>query len=206
MRIDKYLVQSAIGTRKKVRNVLATGRITVNGKLVRDATTEINTAKDEVLCDGQPIHHTGRVYYMFHKPKGCITARSDAFGSKTVLDYFQDMDTESIFMVGRLDKDTEGLLLLTNDGELDHQLMSPQHHVMKQYFFWATGELSAEDIARLEWGIVIEKGGQPTRPARLQLDDALPPGSYKELTRQQVEAALKTEETVNENRRNCEMI
>jgi len=105
---------------------------------------------------------------MFHKPAGCITARSDE-NDKTVFDYFQDMNTEGLFPVGRLDKDTEGLLFITNDGEINHQLMYPDKHVDKTYYFWAFGSLDEEQIRQLEAGISINDEEPLTKPATLKV-------------------------------------
>lgn len=181
MRLDKYLTQSSIGTRKKVHRILSEGCICVNGIETKDATMQIDPNTDLVTCSGDKVEHIGSVCYMFHKPKGCITARSDS-KEKTVLSYFSDLNTEGIFMIGRLDKDTEGLLLLTNDGELDHRLMDPESHIDKTYFFWAVGELTHEDVSLLENGLVIanlreqnrnitDQSAIPkkTKPAQLQI-------------------------------------
>lgn len=156
MRLDKYLAQSNIGTRKKVHEILRMQQVEVNGEIVCDAIFDINPKLDEVKCSGQRVIYEGSVTYMFNKPKGCITARSDE-NEKTVLSYFTDVNTEGLFMVGRLDKDTEGLLLLTNDGEPDYKLMNPNCHTKKTYFFWATGNLSLEEVELLETGVNIER-------------------------------------------------
>jgi len=114
---------------------------------------------------------------MFHKPAGCITARKDA-DNKTVFDFFHEDNTNGIFHVGRLDKDTEGLLLFTNDGDFDHQLMCPEKHVEKKYFFWALGSLDDEDRNRLENGISIGEGEALTKPAKIEVVKC---GNYEEL-------------------------
>lgn len=179
MRLDKYLTQSSIGTRKKVHSVLKENLIAVNGVAVSDATMEIEETMDVVTCRGEKVSFIGSVCYMFYKPKGCISARI-AVGKKTVLSYFNDINTEGIFIIGRLDQDTEGLLLLTNDGALDHKLMDPESHIDKTYFFWAVGQISAEDIKRLETGITIDGNGKPPRrckPARFKI---LNQGMYSE--------------------------
>lgn len=179
MRLDKYLTQSSVGTRKKVHQILMEERITVNGDKTTDATTDINPDQDLVAMDGQPVTFLGKVCYMFHKPKGCVTARSDG-NCKTVLSYFSDINTEGIFMVGRLDKDTEGLLLLTNDGELDHRLMDPDSHMNKTYQFWAVGMLTPEDVIHLEEGIELDpvrETGRFTKTAKVQI---LKQGMYSE--------------------------
>lgn len=103
---------------------------------------------------------------MFHKPAGCVTARTDK-EHQTVFDYTKDIPCRDLFAVGRLDKDTEGLLLLTNDGAFDHALMSPKRHVDKTYYFEATGNLTEEEISLLENGVCIGKDEPLTRPAKV---------------------------------------
>ncbi|MCI5882612.1 MAG: 16S rRNA pseudouridine(516) synthase [Clostridiales bacterium] len=107
-------------------------------------------------------------YYMFHKPKGCITAVKDEM-HKTVMDYFQGVSEPGLHPVGRLDKETEGLLLITNDGKWNQELMHPDHHVTKTYLFWALGELSQEKIRQIENGIPLR--GMVAKPAQIQLCD-----------------------------------
>lgn len=107
-------------------------------------------------------------YYMFHKPKGCITAVKDEM-HKTVMDYFQGVFEPGLHPVGRLDKETEGLLLITNDGKWNQELMHPDHHVTKTYFFWALGELSQEKIRQIENGVPLR--GMVAKPAKIQLCD-----------------------------------
>ena len=107
-------------------------------------------------------------YYMFHKPKGCITAVKDEM-HKTVMDYFQGVPEPGLHPVGRLDKETEGLLLITNDGKWNQELMHPDHHVTKTYLFWALGELSQEKIRQIENGIPLR--GMVAKPAQIQLCD-----------------------------------
>lgn len=176
MRLDKFLVESSVGTRKKVRAYVKEGMVEVNEKRIKDPAMEIDPDSTQIKYLGETVVYRGKVYYMFHKPAGCITARKDGL-NKTVLDYFTEVDTGGLFPVGRLDKDTEGLLLLTNDGEFDHKLMCPKQHVEKTYFFWATGILSVEDILRIENGIFINKDESITKPAKLEI---LKSGIYTE--------------------------
>lgn len=118
-----------------------------------------------------------KLYYMFHKPSGCITARKDA-QHKTVMDYFEQDLQEKLHPVGRLDKDTEGLLLLTNDGKWNHSLMHPDNHVEKTYFFWAVGELNQEKRQQLEQGVFLRSEPEKTKPARLEI---LAPGKLQDI-------------------------
>ncbi|MFA9378601.1 MAG: pseudouridine synthase, partial [Lachnotalea sp.] len=168
MRLDKYLAQSSIGRRKAVRGFIKEEKVKVNGQLEIIPATEIDEFSDTIEYLDEIVEHIGNVYYMFHKPSGCITARSDA-NDKTVLDYFEEVNTNGLFPVGRLDKDTEGLLFLTNDGEFNHRLMYPDKHVNKTYFFWAFGSLSEEQRHQLEEGITIEEGEPLTKQAKVEV-------------------------------------
>ncbi len=158
MRLDKYLAEVSVGSRKVVREYVKEERITVNGLLIKEPAFEIDVDKDVVKYLGTEVIYTGKSYYMFHKPAGCVTARKDAV-NKTVLDYFEPIMAKGLFPVGRLDKDTEGLLLLTNDGEFSHSLMHPNKHVEKTYFFKALGFLDLIAKERLIKGIDIGQDG-----------------------------------------------
>jgi 16S rRNA pseudouridine516 synthase len=140
MRLDKFLAQSDLGRRKTVRTYIKEGMVKVNGDVITEPAIEINESSDVIGYLDKVVPYTGKVYYMFNKPAGYITARKD-IAKKTVFDFFDDINMNGVLHVGRLDKDTEGLLLLTNDGEFEHQLMYPQKHVEKTYFFWALGSL-----------------------------------------------------------------
>lgn len=176
MRLDKFLSGAGIGNRKKVRAYIQDGLVKVNGQIPREAAVDINEETDIIEYLDKVVKHREKIYYMFHKPGGCVTARSDA-ESKTVLDYFSEVNMDGIFHVGRLDKDTEGLLLLTNDGDFDHEIMCPEKHVKKIYFFWALGSLNEEDKLKIESGISIGHGEALTKPAKIEV---LKSGTYKE--------------------------
>ena len=176
MRLDKYLAESYVGTRKEVRKLIIDGFVTVNDELENDPASEINEKLDLIKCMNEVIVYPGKRYIMFHKPAGCITAKEDET-HKTVMDYFTKEDGKGLFPVGRLDKDTEGLLLLTNDGEFNHQLMHPDHHVSKKYFFWVLGTISAEKKSLLEKGINIDETDNLTSPAKIEVMQS---GSYEE--------------------------
>lgn len=176
MRLDKFLAESSVGTRKTVRSYIKDCMVNVNGDLITEPAIEINESSDVIEYLGTVVAYTGKVYYMFNKPAGYITARVDK-SHKTVFDFFDDVNMNGVFHVGRLDKDTEGLLLFTNDGEFEHQLMYPQKHVEKTYFFWALGSLDQEDRNQLEQGIYIGKGEILTKPAKIEVQKY---GMYKE--------------------------
>jgi 16S rRNA pseudouridine516 synthase len=177
MRLDKFLSESGLGMRKEVMNYIKDGTVKVNGDVITKPTIEINESKDVIEYLDKVVSYTGKVYYIFNKPAGYITARVDTV-NKTVFDFFYDVNMNGVFHVGRLDKDTEGLLLFTNDGEFEHQLMSPHNHVEKTYFFWALGYLDKEDREKLEQGIYIEKGDILAKPAKIEVQKC---GMYKDL-------------------------
>lgn len=167
MKLDKFLVESSIGTRQKVRELISSGLIKVNGKTFTDISMKIDE-EDLVEFNGVKIELGEKRYYMFHKPGGCVTARADK-DFKTVMEYFEEENMEGVFHVGRLDKDTEGLLLFTNDGEFNKALMRPEKDVEKKYFFWALGSLSEEDKNLLETGLYIGKDEDITKPAKIKV-------------------------------------
>ena len=177
MRLDKFLAESSIGTRKNVRIYIKDGAVKVNGKVITEPSIEIKEDTDIIEYLDKLVTYRGKVYYMFHKPGGCITARKDET-NKTVFDFFNEVNMNGIFHVGRLDKDTEGLLLFTNDGEFNHQLMCPEKHVEKKYFFIALGSLDKEDIKKIENGISIGKEEEITKPAKIEV---IKSGMYEDL-------------------------
>lgn len=180
MRLDKYLAVASVDTRKNIRDFIKAGLVKVNGQVITEPAMIIDEKLDVIKFKDEIIEGIDRVYYMFHKPAGCITARSDK-KSKTVLDYFQDINTKGLFHVGRLDKDTEGLLLLTNDGDFEHKIMYPDKHVEKTYFFCALGTLDDNKIRNLEEGLFIGTGEAITKPAHV---DVIFQGNYKEVSQE----------------------
>ena len=195
MRLDKFLAESSVGTRKKVRTYIKEGIVNVNGDVITEPAIEINESSDVIKYLGKPVVYTGKVYYMFNKPAGYITARKDK-AHKTVFDFFYDVNMNGVFHVGRLDKDTEGLLLFTNDGEFEHQLMYPQKHVEKTYFFWALGSLDEDHRKQLEQGIYIGKGEILTKPAKIEVQKC---GMYKEFKHEMAIENLKNMDSNNYN-------
>ena len=168
MRLDKCLADCGLGTRSEVKSLLKAKRITVNGKVVNNGKVQVNPETDEILFDGEKIQYEEFVYIMMNKPKGVVSATEDNL-HKTVLDlidpvYFK----KGVFPVGRLDIDTHGLLLLTNDGELAHRLLSPKKHVTKIYQARVEGVMTPEDAAAFEKGIVLSDGTE-CMPARLDI-------------------------------------
>ena len=167
MRLDKYLVSCAVGSRTEVKNFLKSGRVTVNGKKEKSAKLQINEETDEVCFDGQKLDYEEFVYYMMNKPQGVISATEDP-KHKTVLDLLDDLArSKEVFPVGRLDIDTHGLLLLTNDGQLAHALLSPKRHVDKTYLAQVDGIMTDEDIETFAKGIPLKDF--TCQPAKLEL-------------------------------------
>ena len=164
MRIDKYLAEMGQGTRSEIKKLIRSGRVMVDGETVKKPELKIDETTQKVSLDGKQIGYAKKEYYMLHKPAGVISATKDD-RDKTVLDLITDKKRNDLFPVGRLDKDTTGLLLLTNDGALAHDLLSPKKHVDKTYRVRPEKPLSAEDIHRLESGLEIGDD-KPTSPAK----------------------------------------
>ena len=167
MRLDKFLTELGIGTRSEVKKILKTGQVTVNGIPVKKPETKIDECNDKVLYQGQLLQYQQFEYYLFHKPAGCVTAVTDDM-HKTVMDYMRDLTRKDLFPVGRLDIDTEGLLLITNDGALSHELLSPAKHVPKTYYAKIEGLVTKEDVNAFAKGVDI-KEDKPTKPAILKI-------------------------------------
>ena len=167
MRLDKFLVACAVGSRTEVKNFLKAGRVMVNGKKEKSAKLQINEETDEICFDGQKLEYEEFVYYMMNKPQGVISATEDS-KHKTVLDLLDDLArSKEVFPVGRLDIDTHGLLLLTNDGQLAHALLSPKRHVDKTYLAQVKGMMTNADVETFEKGIPLKDF--TCQPAKLEL-------------------------------------
>ena len=167
MRLDKYLCDMQLGTRSQVREAIRKGLVSVNSMPVKSPELKVDEQKDIVVYMGKELVYQNLYYYMLHKPAGVVTATKDSRES-TVMDLLSDVRGKDLSPVGRLDKDTEGLLLITNDGELAHKLLSPGKHVEKMYYVECSGELTADKIVLLENGVDI--GDQAlTRPAKVKL-------------------------------------
>ena len=167
MRLDKFLVACAVGSRTEVKNLLKAGRVTVNGKKEKSAKLQIDEERDEIRFDGQVLEYEEFVYYMMNKPQGVISATEDS-KHRTVLDLLDDIArTKEVFPVGRLDIDTHGLLLLTNDGQLAHALLSPKRHVDKTYLAHVEGIMTQEDVETFVKGIPLKDF--TCQPAKLEI-------------------------------------
>lgn len=169
MRLDKFLAEAGLGSRKEVKQLIKKGQITVNQQLEKSDKTQIDPEKDAIAFQGEMLHYQEFYYYLLHKPAGVVSATEDA-RDRTVMALFSMTDFRSdLFPVGRLDKDTEGLLLITNDGKLAHDLLSPKKHVEKEYFAEVRGVMTSEDQKRFVEGMPLD--GDMTLPAELVIDE-----------------------------------
>lgn len=169
MRLDKFLAEVGLGSRKEVKQLIKKGQISVNQKIEKSDKKQIDPEKDQVDYQGEILHYQEFYYYLLHKPAGVVSATEDKH-DQTVMDLFSPTEYRSdLFPVGRLDKDTEGLLLITNDGKLAHDLLSPKKHVEKEYFAEVQGVMTAEDQQRFVDGFLLD--GERTLPAELLIDE-----------------------------------
>lgn len=167
MRIDKFLSEAGLCSRSECRKAAKAGLITVDGKPVRASDAHIDPETAAVTFMGQPVSYKKFTYILLNKPEGYISATDDP-REHTVLELLDERTRRlGLFPCGRLDKNTTGLLILTNDGELCHRLLSPKFHVSKVYFFTAERRVTEEDKARLEAGVNLD--GELTKPAKLTL-------------------------------------
>ena len=168
MRLDKFLCETGFGTRSQVKEMLKKGQVTVNGVAAKKPEQKIDEHKDQITCQGKTASYKKYVYYMLHKPAGVVSATEDKW-EKTVLDLLKSEDRrDGIFPVGRLDKDTEGFLLLTDDGDLAHRLLSPRKHVDKTYYAKIAGSVTEAHIERFREGLDIGDE-KKTLPAMLEI-------------------------------------
>ena len=169
-RLDKFLCELGIGTRSEVKTLLRKGLVTVNGSVVKGPEVKIDPEQDVITYQGEILKNQEFYYYMLHKPAGVITATEDR-EQKTVMQLLGEEFRRDLFPVGRLDKDTEGLLLITNDGELSHALLSPKKHVPKTYLVRVPERLNPGQIEALEQGVDIGDD-KATMPAKVEEVDA----------------------------------
>ena len=166
-RIDKILSNMGIGTRKEVKKYIKFGEVSVNGQIICDPAFKADPEKDEIWAGDEKLSYVKDVYIMLNKPQGCVSATTDT-RHKTVLDYVPDEYSHcNLFPAGRLDIDTEGFVLLTNDGAFAHDILSPKKHVPKKYFATLDREAEEEDFTAFEHGIILDDGYK-TLPAKLE--------------------------------------
>ncbi len=169
-RLNKFLASCGVASRRESEKLILDGRVKVNGKVVTELGTQVNENNDKVAVDGiivKPVADYS--YIMMYKPKGCVTTLKDDKGRKTVYSYLEDLNIPHLVPVGRLDYDTEGLLLLTNDGELVHALTHPSHEVPKTYIVKVEGQVLEHKLAQLRKGVEID--GVKTAKAKVKLVD-----------------------------------
>ena len=170
IRLDKFLCEMEIGTRSQVKDIVKKGMVSVDGEVIKKADYKFDETAAKVCVNGKELSYQKFYYYMLNKPQGVVSATTDNH-DKTVLDLLKDAPGKDLFPVGRLDKDTEGLLLITNDGELSHNLLSPKKHVDKTYLVETKELVTEEMILKLEQGVDIGEE-KLTLPAKVnQLED-----------------------------------
>ncbi|MFB4322169.1 MULTISPECIES: pseudouridine synthase [Paenibacillus] len=170
-RLQKIMAQAGVASRRKCEELILEGKVQVNGETVTELGTKADPAQDIITVSGKPIKNEKKVYVMLNKPKGVITSASDPEGRKIVSDYLKGIK-ERVYPIGRLDYDTEGLLLLTNDGEFANLLSHPKYHVPKTYLATVKGVPHGTELDKLRRGIMLEDG--MTSPAEVEYKDVDP--------------------------------
>lgn len=178
-RLQKILAGAGIASRRKCEELILKGKVEVNGEVVTTLGTKADPAVDVISVEGKTIGAEKKLYVVFNKPKGVITSASDPQGRKIVTDYLKSIP-ERLYPVGRLDYDTEGLLLLTNDGEFAHLLTHPKHHVPKTYVATVKGVPHGSALDKLKNGILLEDG--ITAPAEVEYQDIDPEGKFSTIS------------------------
>lgn len=177
MRLDKYLANMGCGSRSQVKEMIKKGMVLRNGQAITEPEAKINTEEDEIVVDGKKLTYKRYEYYMLNKPAGYVSAVTDEH-FPTVCDLTRKISKRKLFPVGRLDKDTEGLLLLTDDGELAHRLLAPGKHVDKVYLARVDKEVMPEDIEAFAKGLDIGEK-RKTLPAKLEIIKSGQPSEVK---------------------------
>ena len=167
IRLDKFLCEMEIGTRSQVKDIIKKGQVSVNGEVIKKADYKFDETVSKVFVKEKEISYQKFFYYMLNKPAGVVSATTDNH-DKTVLDLLKEAPGKDLFPVGRLDKDTEGLLLITNDGELSHNLLSPKKHVEKTYLVKTAESVTTDMIQALEKGVDIGEE-KITLPAKVKV-------------------------------------
>lgn len=179
VRLQKYLAQSGIASRRASEKIILQGRVKVNGKIVRELGTKVDPDIDKVEVDGALCRRrNNQIYILLNKPAGVVTTVKDPQGRPTVIDMIKDAK-ERVFPVGRLDKETEGLLILTNDGKLTYRLTHPKYEVVKTYIVHTEGIVKEGKIKALEKGVRLGDG--VTAPAQVQIIKTLPNSTILEM-------------------------
>lgn len=169
LRLDKMLAHCGYGSRKEVKTYIRKGEVIVNGEIIKDDDYKVDSEKDEIIVFDENVNYLKKVYIMLNKPDGVVSATYDPY-KKTVIDLVNEYANYKIFPVGRLDIDSVGLLLITNDGKLCHNLLSPKCHVDKTYFVNFDGEFKEQYYNEFENGIILDDGYK-TLPGKVTLKD-----------------------------------
>lgn len=165
IRLDKMLAHMGYGTRKEVKELIRKGYVMVNGTTITNDDYKVDEINDEIIIANEKVEYKDKIYLMLNKPDGYVSATFDNY-DPTVIDLISEYNYMNIFPVGRLDKDTHGLLLITNDGDLAHNLLSPKKHVDKKYYLKYEGNITQNGIKAFEEGIILDDGYK-TMPAKL---------------------------------------
>ena len=166
IRVQKYLSESGVSSRREGEKLILCGRVKVNGKVVSLGDT-MDPLSDTVVVDGKKIQREKKAYYLLYKPRGYVTTTKDPEGRKTVMDLLKNISGR-VYPVGRLDYETEGLLIFTNDGALTNGLTHPRHHIRKVYKVRVRGSVKEEDVLFLREGVVLDDGYK-TKPAEVYI-------------------------------------
>jgi 23S rRNA pseudouridine2605 synthase len=177
--LDRVISRAGFGSRSDARKWIGAGRVSVNGKVVRTPDQWVDVKRDRVLLDGKPLRELKRVYILLYKPRGYITSYKDPQGRPTVYDLIRDAG-QWVGPVGRLDQDTSGLLILTNDNDFADFLTDPEHHVPKTYLVKTSSKLDEAALQKLRDGVELDDG--PTRPAHVKLLRESASASFVEIT------------------------
>ncbi|MCZ8512114.1 pseudouridine synthase [Paenibacillus filicis] len=189
LRLDKLLAHSGFGTRSEIKLLVKRGSVRVNDKPVKDSGLQVQPDKDEITVEGEAVRYREFVYLMLNKPQGVVSATEDN-RDRTVLDLLDDDYAHfELFPVGRLDKDTEGLLLLTNDGKLAHNLLSPRKHVPKTYYAVVEGYVEEADAIAFRHGVELDDGYK-TMPAELRILETMKPAAAGSPSESRIELTI----------------
>ena len=178
VRLNKYLANLGVCARREVKQLLKSQIVTVNGERAKEPGLRIDPVKDAILLNGKKLKAPQFVYYLLNKPKGVVSTTADEYGRKNVISLIPTK--ERIYPVGRLDKDTTGLLLLTNDGELTNLLIHPRYHVDKTYRLTISGKVNDAQLRALRHGVLLDDG--ITAPAKVLVSKILPAMTFLEMT------------------------
>jgi pseudouridine synthase len=178
LRLQKYLAECGVASRRASERLIEQGRVSVNGEAAIIGA-QVDPEHDSILVDGKPIGQDDKVYIVLNKPEGTVTTSRDTHGRKTVLHWVKGVGAR-VFPVGRLDMDVEGVLLLTNDGELAHRLLHPAYEIGKVYLAWVSGQVRPETVRKLEQGVMLDDG--MTAPAKAVILNEGPHATRIQLT------------------------